>query len=83
MGQRWRLHPKVLPRRAKLGGIALTYARRAATLAPNDSDAQLAVAICYGKLLPFEGNKEQLEASPRIKAAADKAIKLDPRNDLA
>jgi tetratricopeptide (TPR) repeat protein len=67
----------------KLSGIALRYAQRAAALAPNDSNAQLSVAICYGKLLPFEGTKEQLDASPRIKAAADRAIKLDPRNDLA
>jgi tetratricopeptide (TPR) repeat protein len=67
----------------KLNGIALSYAQRAAALAPGDSNAQLSVAICYGKLLPLEGTKEQLEASPRIKAAADKALKLDPRNDLA
>jgi tetratricopeptide (TPR) repeat protein len=67
----------------RLGGIALSYAQRAAALAPNDSEAQLSPAITYGKMLPFQGTKEQVEASPRIKEAADKAIKLDPRNDTA
>jgi tetratricopeptide (TPR) repeat protein len=66
-----------------LGGIALTYAQRARALAPNDAEAQLAVAITYGKMLPFQGTKDQVAASPRIKEAADKALKLDPRNDTA
>jgi hypothetical protein len=34
-------------------------------------------------MLPHQGSKEQVEASPRIKAGADKAIRLDPRNDVA
>ncbi len=67
----------------RLGGIALGYGKRAAALAPNDSEAQLSPAITYGKMLPLQGSKEQVDASPRIKAGADKAIRLDPRNDVA
>ena len=67
----------------RLGGIALDYAQRAAALAPNDAEAQLSIAISYGKMLPFMATKEQLEASRRIKETVDKAIKLDPRSDLA
>ena len=67
----------------RLGGIALDYAQRAATLAPNDSEAQLSPAISYGKLVPLQGIKEQTEAARHIKVAADKAIKLNPQNDLA
>lgn len=67
----------------RLGAIALAYSHRAASLAPANSEAQLAVAITYGKMLPFEGKKEQIQDSPRIKDAVDKAIKLDPRNDTA
>ena len=67
----------------KLGGIGLGYAQRAAALAPNDSEAQLSPAISYGKLVPFQGIKEQMEAARRIKEAADKAIRLNPHNDLA
>jgi len=67
----------------RLGGIAVDYAKRAAALGPNDPEAQLAVAISYGKLQPLESTKEKLETSRIIKSEADKAIKLDPRSDLA
>ncbi len=69
--------------KVKLGGVALTYGQKAAALAPKDSEAQLCTAITYGKMMPFQGKKEQVEATPRIKSAADRAIKLDPRNDSA
>jgi tetratricopeptide (TPR) repeat protein len=65
-----------------LGSTALDYAKRATTLDPNDPDAQLALAISYGKLQPLEGSRERFEASRIIKNAADKVIKLDPTNDL-
>lgn len=67
----------------RLGGIALVYGKRAAALAPNDSEAQLSPAITYGKMLPLQGSKEQVDAAQRIKAGADRAIRLDPRNDVA
>src|ERR1700726_4818599 len=67
----------------RLGGIGLDYALRAAALAPNDSEAQLSPAISYGKMVPLQGVKEQIEYARRIKEAVDKAIKLDPHNDLA
>ena len=67
----------------RLGGIGLDYALRAAALAPNDSEAQLSPAISYGKMVPLQGLKEQIESARRIKDAVDKAIELDPHNDLA
>ncbi|MEO5715209.1 MAG: tetratricopeptide repeat protein [Luteolibacter sp.] len=67
----------------KYGNISLSYAKRAAGLAPRNSDAQLSPAITYGKMVPFEGKSEQVANSPFIKAAADRAIKLNPRNDTA
>ncbi len=67
----------------QLGSLALDYSKRAAALGPDDSDAQLAIAITYGKMLPLQGTKEQVEASSRIKASADKALKVDPLNDTA
>lgn len=67
----------------KYGNLSLAYAKRAAALAPNNSEAQLSPAISYGKMLPFEGKSEQVAASPLIKAAADRAIKLNPSNDTA
>jgi tetratricopeptide (TPR) repeat protein len=68
--------------KVEFGGAALEYAKRAATLSPDEPEAQLAVAISYGKLQPFEGNREKLEDARFIKDAADKVIKLDPRSDL-
>lgn len=62
---------------------AVDYAQRAVALAPNDPDTQLAVAISYGKLLPYVGTKEQIADSRVIKSAVDKVISLDSGNDLA
>lgn len=67
----------------EFGKIALGYGLRAAALGPRDAEAQLSPAITYGKMLPFQGKKEQVDATPRIKVAVDKALKLDPRNDSA
>ncbi len=66
----------------RLGGIAVTYANRAVALDPNEPEAHLAVAVSLGKLLPFQGNRERVEGSRKIKAAAERVTKLDPRNDL-
>ena len=66
----------------RLGSTAVDYARRAAALDPKDPEAQLAVAISYGRLEPLEGNRQKFDAVHIIKDAVDKAIKLDPRNDL-
>jgi tetratricopeptide (TPR) repeat protein len=67
----------------RLGRTSLEYAQRAATLAPNDSEAQLSPAISYGKMAAFLPNKEQAQASSRIKQAVDRALQLDPKNDTA
>ncbi|MGB8168579.1 MAG: tetratricopeptide repeat protein [Chthoniobacteraceae bacterium] len=67
----------------RLGRIALSYSQRAAALAPNDAEAQLSVAITLGKMLPFLGSREQVDASPRIKKSVDAALRLDARNDVA
>lgn len=66
----------------RLGTVAVKYSDRAVALAPNDPEAQLAVAISYGKLLPYQGNKEQFNNSRVIKTAVDKVIALDPGNDF-
>lgn len=69
--------------KVQLGSTAVDYSQRAVALAPNDPEAHLALAISYGKVLPFQGSKEQVANSPRIKAEADRVIALDPGNDLA
>lgn len=74
---------KTTAEKLKHGNTALAYDKKAAALGPNSSEAQLSAAITYGKMLPFQGNKEQVAASPLIKAAADRALKIDSRNDSA
>ena len=71
-----------LDEKIRLGTMAVNYSDRAVALAPNDAEAQLAVAISYGKLLPFQSNKEQFFNSRVIKTAVDKVIAIDPANDL-
>jgi tetratricopeptide (TPR) repeat protein len=66
----------------KLGNLAVEYAKRAVALNPKDPDAQLAVAISIGKIQPFEGYRERFDSVHLIKNAADRAIELDPHNDL-
>ena len=67
----------------RLGHISLDYAEKAAALAPKNAEAQLSPAISYGKMLPYMSSGEQVDASPRIKAACDRTLELDPRNDNA
>lgn len=67
----------------RLGHISLEYAQRGADLAPNDAEAQLSPAISYGKMMPYMSSGDQVDASPRIKAAVDRTLELDPKNDNA
>jgi tetratricopeptide (TPR) repeat protein len=67
----------------QLGTTAVDYAQRAVVLSPNYPEAQLALAISYGKMRTLEGAKQQIAHSRLIKIAVDKVIALDPTNDLA
>jgi len=67
----------------KLGNAAVQYGKRAATVAPRNSDAQLSCAISYGKMLPLMPKREQVSSSKLIKEGAERAIKLNAQNDLA
>lgn len=67
----------------RLGHLALDYSQRAAAACPRDCDAQLATGITLGKMVPFMPTKEQVAASPKIKASVDKALQIDPNNDTA
>ena len=66
----------------RLGSVAVDYAKRAVEIEPSDPEAQLALAISYGKLLPYEGYRQRFDSVRLIKNAADKAVELDPHNDL-
>ena len=66
-----------------LGEKALAYSQRAVKLAPSLSDAHLAVAVCYGRLLDLVPAKIRVDYSRRVKASTEKALELNPKSDLA
>jgi hypothetical protein len=70
-------------RQAKMYIDATALARRAIAANPNDTWGHFQFAAAYGKRLLLLGNKEQIDGSRQIKAEIDKAIELDPHNDLA
>jgi tetratricopeptide (TPR) repeat protein len=69
--------------RQKAAQKSLEYSRKAVAIAPKLSDAHLALALSLGKNTEFLGNKEKLEASREIRAAAEQALKLNPKSDYA
>lgn len=66
-----------------LANVALNYAQRAVALNPKDGEAHLSVAICHGKALGHLSNKEKMNALRIIKSSVDRAIALNPNQDLA
>lgn len=66
----------------QLGRTAIDYATRAVGLAPENAMAHLAMAVCYGRTAPLMDNRTKIAYSRLVKEHADKALALDPNNDL-
>lgn len=62
---------------------ALEYGTRALAADPKNAKAHLNLAISYGHLTDFVGNKTKLEYSKIIRDETLKAIELDPADDYA
>ncbi len=62
---------------------ALEYSKRAVELDPTSAKGRLSLAIAYGRLTDFVGNKVKLEYSKLIKDETVKSIALDPSDDFA
>jgi thioredoxin-like negative regulator of GroEL len=62
---------------------ALKYAKQAVEKGPNLSDAHLSLAIAAGKVTDFVDNRTKMEYSRVIQQEAEKAVQLNPKNDLA
>lgn len=58
-------------------------ARQAIRLDPKQSKGHTYLAIAVGKLALFEGGKRKVTLSDEVKAEVQKAIALDPHDDLA
>ncbi len=70
-------------RKRELGATALDYGKRAKTADPDDAQARLGLAICYGKIAFLQPARTQVEMSRLIKEEVDAALELDPADDLA
>lgn len=58
-------------------------ARQAVRTNPDDTWGHFFYSAAQGKYVLTQGKKEQIKASKNIKAEIEKAIELDPENDLA
>ena len=59
------------------------YGRKAVALNPNDTWGHFYLSAALGKYGLLLGKKEQIAMSREIKAEIEKAIQIDPANDLA
>ncbi|HVN31074.1 MAG TPA: hypothetical protein VMT45_03730 [Thermoanaerobaculaceae bacterium] len=62
---------------------AETLAREAVSLSPSDANGHTYLAVAVGKLALFEGGKRKVELSKEVKTEAEKALQLDPNDDVA
>jgi tetratricopeptide (TPR) repeat protein len=62
---------------------AETLARKAVNLSPSDANGHAYLAVAVGKLALFEGGKRKVELSKEVKAEAEKALQLNPDDDVA
>jgi tetratricopeptide (TPR) repeat protein len=69
--------------KAELGRKALNAAKQAVAVDADNANAQLALAISYGRKAMLSDNKTKIEYSSLIKEHALRASELDPKNDLA
>jgi tetratricopeptide (TPR) repeat protein len=73
----------VKQRQLKRYGEASGLARQAIAANPNDTWGHFQLSASMGKRLLLLSKKEQVDASKAVRAEIDKAIELDPANDLA
>lgn len=62
---------------------SLTTAKRAVELAPDNAKAHLCLAIAYGRMTDFTGNRTKIEYSKLIRDETLKSIALDPSDEYA
>jgi len=62
---------------------AIKYSKQAIQADPNGTWGHFFLSAAMGKYVLTQGKKEQINGSKTIKAEIEKAIELDPNNDLA
>lgn len=66
----------------RVAETALEYAKRAVELDSRNAKAHLSLAVCYGRLTDFVGNKTKVEYSKIIRDETAKSLEIDPRDDF-
>lgn len=66
------------PERRQAVERALAYSQRAVELDPANAEGVLSLAVCHGKLAHFGSVREKVERSRQVRAAAERALALDP-----
>jgi tetratricopeptide (TPR) repeat protein len=61
----------------------MEYAKKAVHVAPDNADAHVCLSVAYGKMTDFVDNKTKMEYSKVVKSEAERAIQLNPKNDVA
>lgn len=74
---------EVESKKFEMYGKAVNLAKQAIQVNPNDTWGHFFFSAALGKKVLLQGKKEQIDASKLIKAESEKAIELDPNNDLA
>jgi tetratricopeptide (TPR) repeat protein len=67
----------------RFANLCLEYAKNAVREAPANSDAHVCLSVAYGKMTDFVDNKTKMEYSKVVNSEAQKALELNPKNDLA
>jgi tetratricopeptide (TPR) repeat protein len=67
----------------KVAQKSIDYAQRALSMDPKNAKAHLSVAVAYGRLSGFVGDKTKLEYSRIVKDETGRSIELDPNDDFA
>jgi len=62
---------------------AESFANRAVAINPEGSKAHLYLSIAIGRVALDAGKKEQVQLSKEVKASVDRALELDPNDDVA
>jgi len=71
------------PENRELARKALDYAQRAVKSDPDNANARLSLAICYGKAAFLENARRRIAMAGLIREEAEAALHLDPRSEYA
>jgi tetratricopeptide (TPR) repeat protein len=70
------------PASEQMARRSLQYAEKAVKLDGHNAKAHLSVAVSYGKLTNFVGNREKVDYSKIVREEVDKSLALDPSDSF-